>query len=615
MHKKIHFLCTVLLFISLLSFQQKSYGQIPAPTLHCVDIATSNSIYLEWESNANCGLGNNEFVIWVSTDPNGSFVEVARVDGMTLNYTDNNLLNSPTDSQPLYYSVTEVCAGQSSNLSASVVGTNQPITPDILSVTVRSDSTVEVTWDSEETGTLTALGYIISRSNENGSIVDIDTFFTSESDPTSEAGDRYVDTLPPSINHPVEYIIAAFNRCSERTPGILAHSTMGLTVVGEGCDAQALLSWTPYVGWGTQNTIYDVIFTDENNVDTIIAMISGTAPTNHVYDIPSNFSGGGFKIKARRLDSMSEDETSCSNIAPLDVEAATGPAYICVTNASVDEDGFIDLVWQIDASQDRNSLMYRSWTNTQAENPQNFTPISDALPTTAQMNIRDERVNTNDAFYTYRLVHKDQCNRETISGTVTTMLLSTSGLATGSMNRLSWNPFEITNGTVSSYRIYRTISTENNFEPIDEINATTGSGAITYVDNNLETDVQRYCYRVEAIYNINCPEANYNETLSSFSNTICTSQFSRLIVPNAFTPNEATNNIFKPTIIFPNSDSYQMVIVNRWGENVYSTTNPDDGWDGKLRGEIAPQGVYLYHITMSTPDGDIKRKGSLLLIR
>ena len=37
-----------------------------------------------------------------------------------------------------------------------------------------------------------------------------------------------------------------------------------------------------------------------------------------------------------------------------------------------------------------------------------------------------------------------------------------------------------------------------------------------------------------------------------------------------------------------------MKIFNRWGALVYSTTNPQEGWNGRFNNKDIPEGVYVY---------------------
>gem|GEM_PF-3596575 len=65
------------------------------------------------------------------------------------------------------------------------------------------------------------------------------------------------------------------------------------------------------------------------------------------------------------------------------------------------------------------------------------------------------------------------------------------------------------------------------------------------------------------------------------------------LFPNIFTPNgDNFNEIFKPEISFV--QEYNIEIFNRWGQLMYQTTNPDEGWDGRYEGDECTPGVYYY---------------------
>ncbi len=91
-----------------------------------------------------------------------------------------------------------------------------------------------------------------------------------------------------------------------------------------------------------------------------------------------------------------------------------------------------------------------------------------------------------------------------------------------------------------------------------------------------------------------------------------------LWVPNAFTPNiyeDNVNTVFsaKGTGI----DKFKMNIYNRWGTEVFSSIDINEGWDGNFRsGKPAPIGVYVYKISLIGTSGkEVDKVGSLTLYR
>ena len=86
-------------------------------------------------------------------------------------------------------------------------------------------------------------------------------------------------------------------------------------------------------------------------------------------------------------------------------------------------------------------------------------------------------------------------------------------------------------------------------------------------------------------------------------------------VPNVFTPNEdELNDIFLP--IIRGIKLYELMIFDRWGVKVFSTTDLQAGWDGTYRGEPCKQDVYVWKISLSSLNGEMKTmSGQVLLNR
>jgi gliding motility-associated-like protein len=74
-------------------------------------------------------------------------------------------------------------------------------------------------------------------------------------------------------------------------------------------------------------------------------------------------------------------------------------------------------------------------------------------------------------------------------------------------------------------------------------------------------------------------------------------------VPNTFTPNgDGNNDFFLPvsTMI----EHYDMEVFNRWGDRVYSVTDPVNGWDGSYNSQRAEGGAYVWEITYVITDAN-----------
>ncbi len=89
-----------------------------------------------------------------------------------------------------------------------------------------------------------------------------------------------------------------------------------------------------------------------------------------------------------------------------------------------------------------------------------------------------------------------------------------------------------------------------------------------------------------------------------------------VFMPNAFSPNNDGVNDVLYVRGEPITDITWM-IYNRWGEKVFATNNPTEGWDGTDKnGKIVPDDVYGYYFKVTCGDGDTyEEKGNVSLIR
>lgn len=90
-----------------------------------------------------------------------------------------------------------------------------------------------------------------------------------------------------------------------------------------------------------------------------------------------------------------------------------------------------------------------------------------------------------------------------------------------------------------------------------------------------------------------------------------------LFVPSGFTPNtDNKNEIFLPRV--NDVVGYEFSIFARTGERIFYTKDPNFGWDGKINGSPAPEGVYVWKIhyaRIGTPEERMVKSGTVTLIR
>jgi gliding motility-associated-like protein len=120
-------------------------------------------------------------------------------------------------------------------------------------------------------------------------------------------------------------------------------------------------------------------------------------------------------------------------------------------------------------------------------------------------------------------------------------------------------------------------------------------------------------------------EGNYLVTLTA-SNGICSDIDSLYIdvipfpapivhVPNVFTPNQdgANDEFFIDTKY---ASQIEIVILNRWGNVVFESTDLNEKWTGDVKGDPASDGVYFFKYIVTGVNSDIiQGHGNITLIR
>lgn len=86
-------------------------------------------------------------------------------------------------------------------------------------------------------------------------------------------------------------------------------------------------------------------------------------------------------------------------------------------------------------------------------------------------------------------------------------------------------------------------------------------------------------------------------------------------LPNAFTPNgDGVNDVFIPRSNF--IDEMQLVIYNRWGQEVFTSIDKNQGWDGTYEGKLLPADSFAYYLKVRCVNAEeYIKKGNVTLIR
>ncbi|MBN9383468.1 MAG: gliding motility-associated C-terminal domain-containing protein [Chitinophagaceae bacterium] len=108
----------------------------------------------------------------------------------------------------------------------------------------------------------------------------------------------------------------------------------------------------------------------------------------------------------------------------------------------------------------------------------------------------------------------------------------------------------------------------------------------------------------------------FNGCAGSAGITVTVYTVSGVFVPNAFTPNgDGHNDVLRPVLVGIKELKY-FAVFDRWGQRIFYTTNPTEGWRGYSNGKDQPMGTYVWMVGGIDYKGAlIQQKGTVLLIR
>jgi gliding motility-associated-like protein len=141
-----------------------------------------------------------------------------------------------------------------------------------------------------------------------------------------------------------------------------------------------------------------------------------------------------------------------------------------------------------------------------------------------------------------------------------------------------------------------------------------GDGTSATLDNPIHT----YPAATIDSYNVMLVVYDANGCTDTAYSVVESNDIVRLTVPNGFTPNgDGLNDIFLPVV--SNADQikfYRFEVYNRWGQLVFESTKPGEGWDGKYNGKQAQFGVYNWSVRFEVPENDpVNANGHVTLVK
>ncbi|RYD76851.1 MAG: PKD domain-containing protein, partial [Sphingobacteriales bacterium] len=139
------------------------------------------------------------------------------------------------------------------------------------------------------------------------------------------------------------------------------------------------------------------------------------------------------------------------------------------------------------------------------------------------------------------------------------------------------------------------VSFKNTSSGADKYNWSFGDGKTSVEINpkNTYTDTGNYIVQLVAENNFGCTD--------TFQSIFQVKDIYRFHVPNAFTPNaDDINSYFFPVTTY--TKSYNMQIYNRWGAKIFYSEDGSPRWDGRFKGSLVQDDIYMYLITVLDKD-------------
>lgn len=154
-------------------------------------------------------------------------------------------------------------------------------------------------------------------------------------------------------------------------------------------------------------------------------------------------------------------------------------------------------------------------------------------------------------------------------------------------NTVIWNmPPVKCGGDIAEYEVWFAPNPESDFFVIHHTN----NPFDTIFHHTMEPPSAVGCYKIRGI--------DSTGNLGEFSKVFCIDdkECDRYKIPNVFTPNDDGHNDLLMPFPYSNVERIDLTIINRWGNEIYKTDNPDILWDGTNMntGSKASQGVYFY---------------------
>ncbi|MBK7429068.1 MAG: gliding motility-associated C-terminal domain-containing protein [Saprospiraceae bacterium] len=397
------------------------------------------------------------------------------------------------------------------------------------------------------------------------------------------------------------YYVLAMDACDIKGPFDNFHNTMLLNVVTDPCTREAILTWNPYLNWANGLDAYE-----------IFVSIDGAAPVLVDTTIATRFVYGGldddrdycFTVVAR--ESVTNNRAS-STVSCFRSQVIQPVGDLCLELVTVELNGDVTLNWRINSNAALQRVRILSGSS-----PDNLDQVifeeTNPVFTSNNQTFTDTRGLAGAGIVYYRIETIDNCGDNVSSNLFPTIFLSGAVLP-GRQNRAFWEQDSTQGQSVLDHEIFRVEGSNIIF--ISRLNA--AAFEFTESLSGPATGNTQFCYVLISNLEQECTGVL---PLRSQSNVHCVEQNSTLLFPNALVPG-GFNDEFKPVILYRESiNSYELHIFDRYGGQVFTTSDPDTAWKGTKGGKELPLGAYSYRVKATQTSGRIiEQTGTVFLVK
>jgi gliding motility-associated-like protein len=124
-----------------------------------------------------------------------------------------------------------------------------------------------------------------------------------------------------------------------------------------------------------------------------------------------------------------------------------------------------------------------------------------------------------------------------------------------------------------------------------------GDGATSGVNNPHHTYTNANTYNVKLIASSGLCNISQDTIVKNLK--INEPGISGILIPTIFSPNGDKLNDLYGIPLKETPGNYNLKIYNRWGEELFNSTDPAIYWDGKYNDQVIPEGTYFYILQLS----------------